>query len=416
MKRGSSLSRRSFLAGACAATLATRMAQAAPGRPNASGRFATGHVGLGQRGAALVGAEGFDPRAFFDVDAAQIRRAAPSARAGARVMASYAELLALGEVDAVVIATPDHWHTRLAIAAMEAGKDVYIESPCVWQHHETRRLLDTARAWGAVAQSGDTLPYTRAAALLKEKLAPIPADAKLEIHCRAPRNPVGGNFDFPATPEGFDWVQWLGHAAFRAYNPDYAHENWRFMQDWGGGHVRAIGTQQIATLLWALNIASPTSVMVSAEAKPQPGSLWDCSPEFRASITIDGRATLHWEQADLPPDEAPCVMRVTTDAGVFRLSGLDERAILRLDENVLVEGGWQDRSPTADWSQSMLQRSTPRLALETACAASSITQLAVIAGQVASPLNFDFSTGISDHPAANRLLHARPGDSNDAAR
>lgn len=415
--RGLPPTRRSFLLGAMSAALLTRAGYAAPGRPDATGRFPTGHVGLGQRGAQLLESTSFDPRAFFDVDTKQIKRAAPNARAGARVVASFRELISLADLDAVVIATPDHWHARLAIAAMEAGKDVYLETPCIWQPAEAKALLAAARRWGAVVQSGEPLPHTRAAAALKQKLAALPAGAPLTVNCKGPRNPVGGSLSSADPPEGFDWQQWLGHAENRPYNPDYAHANWRFLLDLGGGHLRALGTTQIATLLWAAGIEAPKSVTVSATGTAPTTGVWECPADFAAAFDIDGRIRLTWEQTEPDAESAPCAMRIEGAGEPMTLQGIDDKATLRTETTTIADAGWDTQSPLEHWTTCMSARLQPRLPLTTACAASTMSQLAVVAWRVGVPLTFDFASGkVSGSPLAERLLRSLPGGSDDAVR
>jgi predicted dehydrogenase len=416
MIRGKQPTRRTFLFGAAGLALASRAARSAVGSPDASGRFATGHVGLGQRGAQLLESPGIDPRAFFDVDREQITRAAPSARAGARSVGSIDELLALSELDAVLIATPDHNHTRLAIAAIEAGKDVFLESPCIWQPYESKALLAATRRWGAVVQSGEILPYTRAAAELRTRLAALPPGTPLQVTCRAPKNPEGGAFTFGDPPAGFDWVQWLGQTEARNYNPDYAHRNWRYMLDWGGGHIRALGTTQLATLLWALGIETPAKVSVQSSGAAPASGLWDCPPDFGARINIDGRLTVNWEQAELTPEEAPCAMRIEGAGETMTLQGLDEQALLHGASAPLAPAGWQEVSPIESWTTCMTRRAAPLLPLATACSAATLTQLAVWSWRLATPLEYDFATArVTNSELVNRLMRARPGASYDAA-
>jgi predicted dehydrogenase len=408
------LTRRAFLV---AAGVFAGAAYAASGRPNTSGRFATGHVGLGKRGAELLSMPGLDPMAFFDVDLSQLERAAPRARAGARPLATFKELVSLADINGVVIATPDHWHTRLALAAFEHGKDVYLESPCIWLPGEAARLIESARRWGAVVQTGDTLPYTRAGVALREKLAALPADAKLTVTCRAPLNPTGGQFADGAQPVGFDWPQWLGHAPARPYNPDYAHVNWRYMQDWGGGHVRSLGTPMLAGLLWALGIERPNTVTVSASGERPQGGLWQCAPAFSARFEIDGRITVVWEQAELAAEEMPCAMKIEGAGDVVTLQGLEEAASLKDASGAVLATGWDGGNPLEHWAQSMAQRSAPRLPLVTACAASAMTQCAVAAARLGRAVTYDFAAGgTPGDAAATRLLAEPAGAYADAAR
>jgi len=127
---------------------------AAPGRPGANDRIRTGHIGLGPRGLAHL--DGFRDNvvALCDVDANRLEQARH--RLGHRIacVADYRELLQNRNVDAVVIATPDHWHALQTIHACQAGKDVYVEKPMSLTVEEANEALDLARQNERVVQVG----------------------------------------------------------------------------------------------------------------------------------------------------------------------------------------------------------------------------------------------------------------------
>lgn len=400
------LTRRAFLlsAGAGVAALA-RPAAAWVGRPGLNGRFPTGHVGLGRQGAALLnGAPQLDPMAFYDVDARRIAEAAPRARAGAAAVDSIESLLADRDHDAVVIATPDHNLARTAIAACDAGKDVYLESPCIWMPREAAPLLAAVARSGAVLQTGDTLPYTRAGLLLKERLSALPGDAPLKARCALQPNPVGGGFQFLDPPAALDWNAWLGPSPHRPYNPDYALTQWRYMTEWGGGHLRSHGTQLLAALLWALGINAPAKAMVSCTGEAPSSGLWDSPPGFTARVVIDDRIEFVCEASPSLAPELPCEMIIEGLDAPLTLRGLGENAQLLDAGNASLADGWDAMPPVAHWTEAMKRRTPPRLALDTACAASSITQAAVAAWRARQTLTFDFARANVDSDHAARLL------------
>lgn len=395
--------RRHFLAAALASCTAPMVASAYTGRPGANGRYATGHVGLGARGVLLSSQPGIDPRALFDVDKRRYTDRALGARAGADTVESFRALLARKDIDAIVIATPDHWHAPMAIAAMEAGKDLYLESPCLWMPGEEKLLLDTARRWGVVVQTGETLPYAKAGAALKERLS-ARGDAPLEVHCTAPLNPMGGGFVESAPPPELDWAQWLGPARERPFIADYLAGQWRHVADLGGGHIRSAGTTMIATLLWAMGKGTPSQVQVSASDKGTRG-LWDCPPDFSAEIVVDGRLTVHWRQSE----GAAVAMQIGGETPL-ELAGLEEEAVLKEGGSAIAGPAWDGGPPTAHWAEAMGKREGARLPLECACAASVITQLCVLAWRTRATLGYDFAAGaISGSEAAARLA-VLPGE------
>ncbi|MFM1920001.1 MAG: hypothetical protein RLZZ303_1635 [Candidatus Hydrogenedentota bacterium] len=398
--------RRAFLlsAGAGVAALA-RPAAAWVGRPGLNGRFPTGHIGLGRQGAALLnGAPQLDPMAFYDVDARRIAEASPRARAGAAAMESLDALLADSDHDAVVIATPDHNLARLAMAACDAGKDVYLESPCIWMPREAAPLMAAVARSGAVLQTGDTVPYTRAGLLLKERLAALPGGASITARCLLPPNPAGGGFQFIDPPADLDWGAWLGPSHRRPYNPDYALTQWRYMLEWGGGHLRSHGTQLLATLLWALGVESPATAQVSCAGDAPASGLWDCPPRFSARIVLDERIEFLCEVDETLPPERPCAMTIEGLDAPLTLRGLGESTQLLDANGAPLAEGWDAMTPIAHWTEAMKRRSQPRLSLATACAASSLTQTAVAAWRARQTLAFDFARATVDSDYAARLL------------
>ena len=163
----------------------------------------------------------------------------------------YRELLARQDIDAVVVVTPDHWHTPISIEAVKAGKDVYCEKPVSLSLRQGRELVEAVRANGRVFQTGtqyrsmttlhETIDFIRAGGLGKIKSVftiwgwqnvPTVGKSRIPLNPALPDEPV---------PEGLDWNLWCGPAPFRAYNHHY-HRNpipgvvpWVFCSDFGAG-------------------------------------------------------------------------------------------------------------------------------------------------------------------------------------
>ena len=176
----------------------------------------------------------------------------------------YAELLADPDVDAVMIATPDHWHTRIAIDACKAKKDIYCEKPLTLTIDEAQKLVEAARKHERVFQTGSQQrsegPFANAVDMIrggrigkiKEVFIGIGPTAK---PCDLPEEKV---------PEGLDWNEWLGQAPQRPYNqilcrqglPDSYPFNpgWRDYREYSGGYVTDWGAHHYDITQWALGM------------------------------------------------------------------------------------------------------------------------------------------------------------------
>lgn len=254
-------------------------------RPAAE-RVTLGVIGIGMMGNALLRA--VVPRgdvevlAVCDVDTTRREAArryvdeARSAQTGRtyRACAAYndfREMLARADIDAVLIATPDHWHAYMGIAAVQAGKDVYCEKPLTHNVHESVRLVEAVRRSGRVLQTGSQQRSNRefrvAAELVRNgRLGRISA-----VHV---------NFGDPATPyresgeplePGLDWDLWCGPAPLVPYSsslsPRGVHRHyptWRGHWEFGGGAVTNWGAHHIDIAHWALGMDGKGPIAVRA--------------------------------------------------------------------------------------------------------------------------------------------------------
>ena len=167
-------------------------------------------------------------------------------------------------IDAVSIATPNHWHVLAAIWAVQAGKDVYVEKPVSHGIWEGRKLVEAARKHGRLVQHGT---YTRSNAGQRDALAFLAA-GKLGALKRAvgrlhrPRTSIGSFADEAAAPAGVDYDLWLGPAPARAFNKNRFHYNWHWNWDYGNGEIGNNGVYQLDTIVWGLGKSElPKSVL-----------------------------------------------------------------------------------------------------------------------------------------------------------
>jgi predicted dehydrogenase len=150
----------------------------------------------------------------------------------------YREILARPDVDAVLIATPDHWHKQAAVDAMKAGKDVYLEKPMIHVYPDGPEIISTARSTNRILQVGSQRVSSVAYAKAKELLASGAIGELNMVSARWDRNSSIGawNYSVPldASPETCDWPRFLGSAPKIPWNPERFFQ-WRKWSDYGSG-------------------------------------------------------------------------------------------------------------------------------------------------------------------------------------
>ncbi len=169
----------------------------------------------------------------------------------------YEDVLADESVEACIIATPHHWHAPIAIAAMRAGKDVYIEKPISHCFSEGPRVIEAARKYGRVVQQGSQMrssPVTaKAAELLKQGIL---GEVKVARAWTAETRDEVGPLPDGTPPEGVDYDRWLGPAPVHAFNPHRFHGTWRMFRDYGNGEIGDDGIHDLDMAAWGLGIDS----------------------------------------------------------------------------------------------------------------------------------------------------------------
>ncbi|HEV8058537.1 MAG TPA: Gfo/Idh/MocA family oxidoreductase [Gemmataceae bacterium] len=261
------LDRRQFQQTAVAAGVTA--ACALPGRAiqGSNDRIRLGVIGLGNRGDQLLDA--FLPHADAQIialcDLYEPYREAAQKKVGgkATLYTDYRKLLENKDIDAVVIATPDHWHALQCVAACRAGKDVYVEKPVSLTIAEGRKMVQVAKETGRITQVG---LHRRSSKSLHEAIELLHAGAigrVTVVRCFHIRNesPMGiGNPADCVAPAGFDWDTWLGPAPKVAYNPNRCFYKFRWFNDYSGGQLTNFGTHYLDVIQWALKKDAPKGV------------------------------------------------------------------------------------------------------------------------------------------------------------
>lgn len=267
-KPGTRISRRELMsaaAGAAALTIVPRHVLGGPRNTPPSEKLNIAGVGIGGRGAGDLGECGSENIvALCDVDevhAGGVFKKYPNARKWTDFRKMLDEQK---DIDAVIIATPDHLHAMVAMAAIKHGKHVYCEKPlahCIW---ECRQLTLAAREAKVATQLGNQGQASDGNRLVSEMIWDGAIGPVREVHswCNRPISQRGIERpkDTPPVPGTLNWDLWLGPAKYRPYNPAYLPFRWRGWWDFGTGVLGDIGCHQMDAVFRALKLGYPTTV------------------------------------------------------------------------------------------------------------------------------------------------------------
>lgn len=184
-------------------------------------------------------------------------------------------------IDAISIASPNHWHALASIWACEAGKDVYVEKPCSHNVHEGRVLVEAAKRYDRIVQHGTQIRSNPGIIEAVEKLREgvIGEVYMARGLCYRWRGDIGKQADAPV-PDGVDYDLWLGPAPERPFNPNRFHYNWHYHWDYGNGDIGNQGVHQMDIARWGLGVTMPKRITSMGNMY-----LWDDDKEVPNVIT-----------------------------------------------------------------------------------------------------------------------------------
>jgi len=267
--------RRQFLTTSIAALTALSAANRAGAYVKSAPRKRVGLIGCGWYGKCdlwrLNQVEPIDIVSLCDVDAKTLREAAEMAAARQesgktpRTYADYRDMLKEKDLDIVLIATPDHWHALCAIAAVEAGADLYLQKPISADVIEGEAILAAARKHARVVQVGTQRRSTPHLIEARDKIVKSGMLGKIglvEICCYYHMR-VRGQSPPIAPPEYLDWNAWTGPAPMRPYHDRIHPRSWRSYKEYGNGIVGDMCIHMFDMTRWMLDLGWPSRVSSS---------------------------------------------------------------------------------------------------------------------------------------------------------
>ncbi len=314
----------------------------------------------------------------------------------------FREMLQRKDVDAVIIATPDHWHAAAAVRAAEAGKDIYCEKPMALTVKEGRAMVKATRKYNRVFQTGNMQrswnEFRHAVELVRNGY--IGDIQKVRVNIGAP--PIPYTLPAQPIPEGLDWNLWLGPNDPSAFNEELAppvskdvFPNWRLYKEFGGGMVTDWGAHMFDIAQWALDMdeSGPVSFKV-----PDGKDIMNLTMEYS-----NGTQMTHekWEWGN--------AVHFIGSAGEIKVGrGQLETSPVQLKKYVMTDKDkrvYYSNDHYKDFFQAIRKRSRPLSDVETGHRTASVCNIANIAYQLNRNLAWDpVKEKFNQDDEANQLL------------
>ena len=313
----------------------------------------------------------------------------------------FRELLARKDIDAVVIATPDHWHAAIAVRAAEAGKDIYCEKPMSLTVKEGRAMVKATRKHNRVFQTGNMQrswkEFRQAVELVRNGY--IGNIKSIKVNVGPP--PVAYNLPEQPVPEGLDWMKWLGPNEFKPFNAELAppvtkdvYPNWRNYKEFGGGMVTDWGAHMFDIAQWALDMDNSGPTKIFAPDKDHPYLTY----EYDNGV-IMYHEKWEWNNAVL----------FTGSEGEIRIQrGKLETTPVTLKDKIIGENEkhvYKSENHYLDFLNAIRKRNKPISDVEVGHRTASVCNIGNIAYELKRPLRWDpFKEKFKDDDEANKLL------------
>jgi len=300
-----------------------------------------GEVALTPQFKTSLGMGGREPARRL-VDAYYSSRSEKGSYAGTKAYEDFRELLDKQSCDAVYVATPDHWHAPIAIAAMRRGKHVLGQKPMTHSVGEARRMASTARETKVATSVTMNNPSSDSTRTLKQWIDAGAIGRVREVHnwSSRPYWPQGVTRppDSMPVPEGLNWNLWLGPAPERPFHKAYLPFVWRGWFDFGCGSFGDMGCYSFAGIFRILNLAPPDTFEATA-SEPHPETYPKASLVHLNFASRGLRLT--WYDGGLQPPRPEGL----ADSDAARLFGQRREGILYVGERGMILAGFNGNNP-----------------------------------------------------------------------
>jgi predicted dehydrogenase len=265
------LQRSAILSAAAATSAPLAAADTATKKVSANDRLRVAVVGVNGRGkdhvSGFAGKHNCEVAVICDCDEAVIgeamKRAAKAQGTDPKYVRDIRKVLDDKSIDIVSVATPNHWHALAAVWAMRAGKDVYGEKPASHNVHEGRLMVQAARKYNRICQTGtqsrsmegmrEAIDYVQSGKIGKVNIA--------YATCFKPRGSIGHATAPTEPPKSLDYDLWTGPAHLQAVNRKRLHYDWHWIWEYGNGDIGNQGVHEMDKARWGLSVGLPTSVV-----------------------------------------------------------------------------------------------------------------------------------------------------------
>lgn len=400
-------------AGTSALTLVQNTAKAAP-----SERTTVCVVGVRGRGMSLAQTFAKLPNAqvthVCDINQARFE---PATKAIAEIQKStpktvqdLRKVLDDPSVDAIVVATPDHWHALATIWACQAGKHVYVEKPISNNVFEGWQMIQAARKYNRVVQVGT---QSRSAPHYKEAMEFLKSGKLGRVHMAKAwnsqlRRRVPAVAD-SAVPEGIDWNLWQGPAPEHAYNENYYTYGWRWLWDYGTGDMGNDGVHDLDIARWGLDVKYPEQIQCTGAKLEFTGDIQQTPDTQIATYTFPENKILVYEQRLWSPYFQEGFENGVTFYGTegYMLIGRRSWTVVEKRNKVAFEHKVEfTEQPHVENFLAAVQKQTPlNCDIEEGYRSTLLAHLGNLSFRVGRPLKFDSATqSLVGDPKANELL------------
>ncbi len=324
---------------------------------------------------------------------------------------NYHELLDRKDIDAVVIATPDHWHAQIAVDAAKAGKDIYCEKPMALTVAEGRAMVNATRKYKRVFQTGNMqrswYDFRHACELVFNGY--IGKIKEINVSVGSPVKAL----DLPevSAPDNIDWDLWVGPSLYRGYSPvlappveDLNYPNWRSYREFGGGMITDWGAHMFDIAQWALGMDESGPVEF---IPPTKHAVIGLQMKYKNGVILNHA---HWfEGAGVQFIGTKGKIEVSRD---FLRSDPPELAKAEIKSND--KHLYKSENHYQDWIDAIKKGTRPVSDVETGHRTASLCNIANIAYELQRPLKWDPEKEhfIGDHAANMMLSRAYRGNWN----